>query len=221
MELLEKLKDDREKEIAKTDLEKAIEKLSNYKPFRSNPQPNWISQPIWINPYHTDTYTDINWQQPYNTTPFSTLTNTSNGSTALNTLNSVNNISTLNVTNGSTALNTLNSVNNTTTTLNISNGSNVLHTSNDVNGKIEFIKSDVIPNQEDIIIDKEMEFDDDHLSMIMYEILPDLVKPLTVKDINTKIKEKDKIQKLLDLKLLLDNDLITKEEFNVLKKDII
>lgn len=198
MELLEKLKDDREKETNdEKDFKKFLEILkSGTKKYPPYTNPN-INQPVWIDP---------NWQQtPWIQTPYYYGGLSSGTTNAINSLN-------LNTTTN------ISSISNNNMYSSLSNTSNDIQT---INGKIEFIKNDNISNEDNVIIDKEMEFEDDHLSMIMYEILPDLVKPITSKDINTNKKEKDKIQKLLDLKSLLDSELITKDEFDNLKKEIL
>ena len=208
-DVLDLIKDLKENRKQKSPLEKFLEEESKKLPYTyPYPYPNTM-QPTWIiNPYQNIVGSNIG--------NYGSGTIISSGNLGIGTINP----------NSVLTVYPPNQYNNTIingSSTNITTGySDVVTTyTSDVHGKIEF----EAPTEESSIEvssgEKEMEFLDDHISMTLFEILPDIIKPTTSKDINNGKKEKDKIQKLLDLKVLLDNNLIDMDEFAKLKSEII
>lgn len=196
LEMMKKLKDDRKPKIDLSDFFK--NRTTATVP---NPVPHaWggvISNPIWIN---TDIYNGLNGKGNIN----SGSTNTFNNIKAINLTNTSGNAYT------STNLSNLITDNSFTT----SDLSNVIKGEIEINDNTSDI-SESIPNE------KEMEYEDDAVSIITFELYPDLLKPTSTKEINEHKKSRDNISKIIDLKNLLENDYITREEFDKLKAEII
>lgn len=193
LEMMNKLKDDR---TPKIDLSDFFRKGTINTPY-PNTWTHDISNPTWI---------------ANGLITCNGLTNLTNGSANIGSINSLNN------TIGKSYTSTIDLVgvvyDNSFSSAGTSDLSNLIKGEIEINDKTSDI-SESIPNE------KEMEYEDDAVNIITFELYPDLLKPTSTKEINEHKKSRDNISKIIDLKNLLECGYITREEFDKLKAEVI